>query len=110
MLDDMGIFRTTIAIAPLARPSERLELTDVMVDTGSEYNLSLSTRRRDREQKKAFYMEVGVPEYWIVDPERRAITVVRPGVPDKRVEGEMPWSPTGASAPLVFDVSAMLDD
>lgn len=38
MMDDMGIFRTTIAIAPLARPSDRRELADVMVDTGSEYN------------------------------------------------------------------------
>lgn len=37
-LDDMGIFRTTIEIAPLDRPLERRTLTDVMVDTGSEYN------------------------------------------------------------------------
>src|SRR5687768_7883916 len=38
MIDDMGIFRTTIAVAPLARAADRRELTDVMVDTGSEYN------------------------------------------------------------------------
>lgn len=38
MIDDMGIFRTTIAIAPLALPGEQRELADVMVDTGSEYN------------------------------------------------------------------------
>lgn len=38
MLDDMGIFRTTIAIAPLAQPDAARELRDVMVDTGSEYN------------------------------------------------------------------------
>ena len=38
MIDDMGTFRTTIAVAPLAHPSDRRELTDVMVDTGSEYN------------------------------------------------------------------------
>jgi predicted aspartyl protease len=38
MIDDMGIFRTTIAIAHLAVPSERRELSGVMVDTGSEYN------------------------------------------------------------------------
>jgi predicted aspartyl protease len=34
----MGTFRTTIAVAHVARPGERRELTDVMVDTGSEYN------------------------------------------------------------------------
>ena len=38
MPDVMGIFRTTIGIAHVARPTERRELTDVMVDTGSEYN------------------------------------------------------------------------
>jgi predicted aspartyl protease len=38
MIDDMGIFRTTIAIAHVARPTARRELTEVMVDTGSEYN------------------------------------------------------------------------
>ena len=38
MIDDMGIFRTSIGIAHLARPSGRRELDAVMVDTGSEYN------------------------------------------------------------------------
>ena len=38
MIDDMGIFRTTIGVAALDAPNRRLELIDVMVDTGSEYN------------------------------------------------------------------------
>ncbi len=38
MIDDMGIFRTTIAVAALDRPADRRELRGVMVDTGSEYN------------------------------------------------------------------------
>ena len=38
MIDDMGIFRTTISIASLSSPSKRRDLADVMVDTGSEYN------------------------------------------------------------------------
>jgi predicted aspartyl protease len=38
MLDDMGIFRTTISVAALSTPDRRRELADVMVDTGSEYN------------------------------------------------------------------------
>ena len=37
MVDDMGIFRTTIAIARLQDQVSRRELRDVMVDTGSEY-------------------------------------------------------------------------
>jgi predicted aspartyl protease len=38
MIDDMGIFRTTIEVAPPADQENRLTFTDVMVDTGSEYN------------------------------------------------------------------------
>jgi predicted aspartyl protease len=38
MLDDMGIFRTTLGVAALATPERRHELYDVMVDTGSEFN------------------------------------------------------------------------
>lgn len=38
MIDDMGIFRTTVGVAALATPEQRRELPNVMVDTGSEYN------------------------------------------------------------------------
>ena len=38
MIDDMGIFRTTISVSDLASWDRKVELKDVMVDTGSEYN------------------------------------------------------------------------
>lgn len=38
MIEPMGILRTTIEIAPLHDANVRQTLTDVMVDTGSEYN------------------------------------------------------------------------
>lgn len=38
MIDEMGIFRTTIQLASLSHPDIRRELRDVMVDTGSEYS------------------------------------------------------------------------
>jgi predicted aspartyl protease len=38
MIDNMGIFRTTITIAPWHAHEKRRELHDVMVDTGSEYS------------------------------------------------------------------------
>ena len=38
MIGDMGIFRTTIEIAAGTNPTARRELTDVLVDTGSEYS------------------------------------------------------------------------
>ena len=37
-MTDMGILRTRIRVAHLARPDDGQELVDVMVDTGSEYN------------------------------------------------------------------------
>jgi len=38
MIDDMGIFRTAVAVASLANPGVRRHLADVMVDTGAEYS------------------------------------------------------------------------
>jgi len=38
MIDDMGIFRTSVRIAPWTDPRAGVMLHDVMVDTVSEYN------------------------------------------------------------------------
>jgi predicted aspartyl protease len=38
MIDEMGIFRTSISVATLTDPATRRDFNDVMVDTGSEYN------------------------------------------------------------------------
>ena len=38
MIDEMGIFRTSISVATLTDPATRRDFDDVMVDTGSEYN------------------------------------------------------------------------
>ena len=60
--------------------------------------LSPSTARYDRFTKRRLYQEVGIPAYWIVDPEQRHVEVwtpdVRfPQVRDDRVE----WDPPDAS-------------
>jgi predicted aspartyl protease len=38
MIDDMGIFRTTLSLGPIAGGNRRRQLDDVMVDTGSEFS------------------------------------------------------------------------
>ena len=38
MIDNMGIFRTTVGIASLSTEGRRADIDDVMVDTGSEYS------------------------------------------------------------------------
>ena len=68
--------------------------------------LSRTTRRRDREQKRGFYLRIGVAEYWMVDRWSRSIHVVRPDVEDLVTETMLEWRPTGASEPLRIDVTA----
>ena len=70
---------------------------------------SPSTWRRDREHKRTFYMEHGVAEYWIVDPDGREIIQIRPGVPDVISHERITWSPANASQPFVLDVTALFD-
>ena len=71
----------------------------LVVEISSPY-----TRRRDHVQKRDHYMKVGVPEYWIVDPEEQAIAQIRPGEPDLVNATQIVWSPEGASEPLYVDV------
>jgi Uma2 family endonuclease len=70
--------------------------------------LSGSTWRRDYNQKRAFYMDAGVAEYWIVDPEKRAITSVQRGRPDVVAEDTLVWHPAGASHELTIDVQSVV--
>jgi Uma2 family endonuclease len=61
---------------------------------------SPTTRRRDQEQKKKLYLDIGIDEYWMVDPDRRVVTVVRPGMPDRTVTDHLEWNPLASNAPL----------
>ena len=69
--------------------------------------LSGSTRRRDLGEKRQLYMDAGVPEYWIVDPEARCVQVGRPGESDYRTTGQLTWTPTGARQSLMIEVSTI---
>jgi Uma2 family endonuclease len=70
--------------------------------------LSGSTRRRDHVQKRELYLEAGVAEYWIVDPEHRSIRVVRAGTEDVVTTDHLTWSPSAARASLVIEIAAIL--
>jgi Uma2 family endonuclease len=69
--------------------------------------LSGSTRRRDHVQKRELYLDAGVPEYWIVDPEDVSIRVVRAGLTDEVITDQLTWSPRGARQPLIVDLAAI---
>jgi len=70
--------------------------------------VSPTTRRRDQAQKHDLYMDAGIPEYWMVDAERRVVTVARPGEPRALVNDTLVWHPAGAGEQLAIPLSAML--
>ncbi|MEQ1692915.1 MAG: Uma2 family endonuclease [Gemmatimonas sp.] len=71
---------------------------------------SRTTLRRDREQKRAFYLRSGVAEYWIVDRWSRSIRVVRRDAQDDVTESVLEWRPDGASDALRIDVAVYFDE
>ena len=61
--------------------------------------MSPTSRGHDRVRKLGWYASIGVPEYWIVDPEARTLERF---VLDERVysvretaEGDVTWKPRG---------------
>lgn len=70
---------------------------------------SPTTRRRDLNEKRDLYMDAGVSEYWIVDPERRAFIVIAKGREPVIAADVVTWHPAGASQPLVFDVAPIFE-
>ena len=66
--------------------------------------LSGSTRRRDFGPKRDFYVDIGIPEYWIVDPDGMEIHVLRPGCEDELATDRLIWAPAGAKAPLNIEL------
>lgn len=71
--------------------------------------VSPSSRRRDREQKREYYVEAGVAENWVVDPERRNVRVVRPGHEDVVATQQFEWHPVGVSQPLAINVDDIFE-
>ncbi len=68
---------------------------------------SPTTRRRDQDQKRKLYLDVGIDEYWMVDPEQRVVTIVRPGHADRVVSDLLTWSPAGTSAPFELSLDEL---
>jgi len=67
--------------------------------------LSASTRRRDLGDKRDFYLDAGVADYWIADPEQKTIRSIGSGREDIMASESLTWEPAGAAQPLVIDLS-----
>lgn len=63
--------RSRLASGPAPRSGQFLRIVpDLVIEI-----LSPATSRRDRTEKKAVYERNGVSEYWLVDAEKRTVTV-----------------------------------
>lgn len=87
------------------RHNEYWEGADLVIEVVSD-----DDRRRDTDVKRREYAEAGIPEYWIVDPQTRRITVLRlAGTEyDVHAEGDEGTHVTSAVLPgLRIDVAAV---
>jgi Uma2 family endonuclease len=69
--------------------------------------LSPCTASFDRFVKRRRFQKTGIPEYWIVDLDARAVERWRPG--DERAEllnERLIWKPAGAADALELDLPA----
>lgn len=65
--------------------------------------LSPSSARADRFTKRRLYQEVGIPAYWMVDPDEQVVEVWTPDATFPAFERErLTWHPEGAREALVI--------
>lgn len=70
--------------------------------------LSPSTARNDRFLKRLRYREAGVPLYWVVDGDERAVEVWTPADDFPAVERErLMWHPAGAGEPFTLALDGL---
>jgi Uma2 family endonuclease len=103
--DDSEVMPDIVVRTAVTPPPERWD--DAPMPVLVVEVLSESTRRADRVRKRAFYVESGIPAYWIVDGETRTITVVTSGAPDAAFSTTLTWHPAGTSNPMRLDVGSL---
>ena len=70
--------------------------------------LSPKTARYDRYTKRRLYQEVGIPFYWIVDPDEKLVEVWTPEGQFPTVEREhVRWQPEGVEEEFVLDLGEL---
>ena len=70
--------------------------------------LSPTTARYDRHTKRRLYQEVGIPFYWIVDPDEKLVEVWTPEAMFPVVEREcVKWATEGVEEELVLELEGL---
>ena len=71
--------------------------------------LSPGSHRHDLHGKRDAYLSLGIPEYWIVDIERKQVLVLRPGDDEPRIVTDtLSWAPSTAVPPLTIQIQRLL--
>jgi Uma2 family endonuclease len=71
--------------------------------------LSRSTRQRDLQAKRDFYMKQGILEYWAIDRAERTVIRFTPGASEP-VRSILSWRPPGIEATIELDVATMFSE
>ena len=70
--------------------------------------ISYSSKRTDRLQKRSLYMEDGVKEYWVVDPDQRHVEVWLPNSTQPQiVTDRLEWNPRPDTPALAIDLGKL---
>jgi len=69
--------------------------------------LSEGSRRFDTGKKRDAYLAWRIPDYWILDPDERAVTIVRAGRDDITLRRTVIWEPAGTAEPLKIDLAGL---
>jgi Uma2 family endonuclease len=72
--------------------------------------LSPSTRNPDRKEKRTLYGDARIPEYWIIDPEQKTVTVIARNELDRTTREVLIWDPPGAAEPLEIQLADVFID
>ena len=73
--------------------------------------ISPSSVRTDRIIKRDFYLDAGVPEYWVVDLDARMIERWIPSRNTPEVlQTSVAWKPDAARSPLTIDLVELFDE
>ena len=107
------ITQPDVFVAPLGRPAppdHHPSWADVTTLLLAVEVISPSSGGTDRVVKRDYYMNAGVPEYWVVDLDARLIERWNPDRETPLVgDAVLAWRAAGARASLSIDVPALFD-
>jgi Uma2 family endonuclease len=98
-------------VAPLVNGKQPRHSSDIRALLLAVEVLSPSSVRADRVVKRSMYRDQGVPEYWVIDLDARAVERSTPLDSAVDVEKDsLTWHPVGAPAPLIIDLRRYFAD